>query len=159
MVGMPHAGPKRSQKVPKSPPPNPFEPVRTRLTPFNTEQTHVETQVIHMHMNERSIRDIVLAIEKSLKTPTQLKMARHNQDIDREKLPIPLSKRQRDVIEIVYDSIEKPFGVTAFASACFELGSTEGVVFRNNGITNRSLKGWLCERMGMTVRWQKSMRA
>jgi len=108
-------------------------------------------------MSERSIRDIVLSIEKSVKTPTQLKIGRPSKASPREKPPIPLNEQQRDIIEIVYDSIDKPFGVTEFASGCFQLGASEGIAFHNNGDTNRSLKAWLCEKMGMRVKWRTAI--
>jgi hypothetical protein len=110
-----------------------------------------------MHMSERSIRDIVLSIEKSVKAPTIIRQNKVSKASNREKSPIPLTSRQRDVIEIVYDSIQKPFGVTEFAQGCFELGASEDVGFHNNGETNRSLKAWLCEKMGMKVKWRTAI--
>ena len=108
-----------------------------------------------MQMSERSIRDIVISIEKSVKMPTQVKVGKPTK---REKQPIPLTGEQRDIIEIVYDDISKPFGITDFTAQCIDLGMLESVVFNQNGDTNRSLKGWLCEKMGMKVVWRQAHR-
>lgn len=109
-------------------------------------------------MNDRSIRDIVLSIEKSVKVnPTQLKISTGGKYKPREKAPLPLTDAQRDIIEIVYDSISKPFGITEFTKSCMECGVMDGVIFFSNGDTNRSIKAWLCERMGMKVKWRSPL--
>tara|TARA_Y100001972_G_C7617691_1_gene309768 strand:- start:322 stop:633 length:312 start_codon:yes stop_codon:yes gene_type:complete len=102
-------------------------------------------------MTDRSIRDIVLSIEsKMVKGSSSSKGKSYPQ-----RFPKPLTKEQRDIAEIAYDSIKKPFTITEFTRCCRELGETEGVSFDSNGATNRTLRYFLCEQAGMIPTWRK----
>ena len=106
-----------------------------------------------MTQKERSIRDIVLSIEAEIRSGSS---ADTKQRKFPKRFPIPLTDQQRDIAEIVLSEISKPFSITDFSKACSELAKSEGVKLESNGETNRSLRYFLCEQVGLAPTYRKS---
>lgn len=104
-------------------------------------------------MTDRSIRDIVLSIEKVVKVgnPASSKKGKTFP----HRFPKALSQELRDIADLVLDDIAKPFNITEFTNQVCELAISEGVQCDNNGEMNRSLRYFLCEKVGLKPTYRK----
>jgi len=106
-------------------------------------------------MTDRSIRDIVLSIEKVVKVSNPATLSPKKGKTFPHRFPKSLSAELRDVAELVLDDIEKPFNITAFTDQVCALAESEGIQCDNNGEMNRSLRYFLCEKMGLKPTYRK----
>ena len=108
-------------------------------------------------MTDRSIRDIVLSIEKVVSpllkgaNPASIRKGKTFP----HRFPKALSPELRDIADLVLDDIKKPFNITEFTNQVCELAASEGVQCDNNGEMNRTLRYFLCEKVGLKPTYRK----
>ena len=97
-------------------------------------------------MTERSIRDIVLAIEARMPSP---------QSGRRMTYPRRLSARQQDALELALCELSKPF---SYRELIDEMNRHDAGCITKGGETNDNLRAALAEMQGLAVRYAQPKR-
>lgn len=116
------------------------------------QQQQIEERPVVSAIDTRTIRDIVLNIERRVSV-AELPKPEPKKPEGKKGFPRRLTILQRDVLDIIMEEIAKPFTLSELFDACNAVEPRFGT---RTPASSESVRAYLCERAGLASRWSES---